>query len=82
MADVLGNGQKKLAIAKPLKEGQRYLTDEEIGLKSLKEAYYQWVSRLIMLFCMISLLFFASASLVLFRMAPQVTVEPFLIIKR
>ena len=82
MADVLGNGQKKLAIAKPLKEGQRYLTDEEIGLKSLKEAYYQWVSRLIMLFCMISLLFFASASLVLFRMAPQVTVEPFLIIKQ
>ena len=56
-----------------------YATDVYVA-RSLKEAYYQWLSRLIMLLCMLSLCFFASASLVLFRMAPQVSVEPFLVI--
>lgn len=58
-----------------------YVTDIHI-VRSLKEAYYQWISRLMILLCIVSLSFFVSASLVLFRMAPQVTVEPFLIIKQ
>lgn len=58
-----------------------YVTDEQI-VRSLKEAYYQWISRLMILLCIISFGFFVCASLVLFRMAPLVSVEPFLIIKQ
>lgn len=58
-----------------------YMTDGQIA-RSLKEGYYQWISRLMILLCMVSLCFFVSASLVLFRMAPLVSVEPFLIIKQ
>ncbi len=61
---------------------QAYVTDEETKVRTLKEAYYQWVSRLVMLVCLLSFAFFVSSSLVLFRMAPNVTVEPFLIIKQ
>ena len=81
MANVLQNGQKQQYIGKPKAPQQGYITDEQLG-SSLKETYYQWLSRLVTLFCVISLMFFASASLVLFRMAPQVMVEPFLIIKQ
>lgn len=58
-----------------------YVTDGQI-VRSLKEAYYQWISRLMILLCIISFGFFVCASLVLFRMAPLVSVEPFLIIKQ
>lgn len=58
-----------------------YVTDGQI-VRSLKEAYYQWISRLMILLCIISFGFFVAASLVLFRMAPLVSVEPFLIIKQ
>ena len=78
MASVLQNGQKQQYIGKPQTQQRGYITDEQLG-SSLKETYYQWLSRLVTLFCIISLMFFASASLVLFRMAPQ---EPFLIIKQ
>ena len=57
------------------------MTDRQV-VRSLKEAYYQWISRLMVLLCVLSLAFFVSASLVLFRMAPLVKVEPFLIIKQ
>lgn len=62
-------------------QAQMYATDVYVK-RSLKEAYYQWLSRLVMLLCVLSLCFFASASLVLFRMAPQVSVEPFLVISQ
>lgn len=82
MIDAQQTGQKKLAIENAQRQHQTYVTDKQSNVKTLKEAYYQWVSRLTMLLCIISLAFFTSASLVLFRMAPQVTVEPFLIIKQ
>lgn len=59
-----------------------YITDQDINDRSAKEIYYCWLSRLVILFAIISLSFFASASLVLFKLAPEVTVEPFLIIKQ
>ena len=59
-----------------------YVTDESVRLKSAKEAYYQWISRLIILIAVLSLGFFMSASLVLFQMAPQVSVETFLVINQ
>ena len=82
MIDMHQNGQKKLAIENANMQHQDYVTDGKSNIKTLKEAYYQWVSRLTMLFCILSLIFFTLASLVLFRMAPQVAVEPFLIIKQ
>ncbi|HCU58989.1 MAG TPA: hypothetical protein DIC64_03310 [Alphaproteobacteria bacterium] len=82
MVDTLENGQKKLAISDANKNAKYHYVTEEGERKTLKEAYYQWVSRLTMLLCILSLLFFTTASLVLFRMAPQVSVEPFLIIKQ
>ncbi|MBR2299137.1 MAG: type IV secretion system protein [Alphaproteobacteria bacterium] len=81
MTDILGGGQKKPAISDSNSVSYGYVTDKEIK-KTLKESYYQWVSRLMILLCIVSLVFFTTASLVLFRMAPQVSVEPFLIIKQ
>lgn len=84
MMNLENHGQIRPAIADGREEPQeRYVTNaDEKHLRTLKEIYYQWVARLTVLLCVISLTFFASASLVLFRMAPRVTVEPFLIIKQ
>lgn len=83
MDNLLNNGEIKQSITDKRNVQEQYITDnDEKHLRTLKEVYYQWVARLIVLLCILSLLFFASASLVLFRMAPRVTVEPFLIIKQ
>ena len=74
--------EEKLAIESKADYSKAYVTNDVKHLRTLKEAYYQWISRLVILFAVLSLCFFASASLVLFKMAPQVTVEPFLIIKQ
>ena len=50
--------------------------------KSSKEIYFRWLSRLVLLCAIISLSFFLSASLVIFRLAPEVVVEPLLIISQ
>jgi type IV secretory pathway component VirB8 len=49
---------------------------------SLKLKYYMWLSRFFIFLAVLSLSFFWSASLSLFRLAPQVTVKPFLIISQ
>lgn len=84
MADRLENKAREemLQIEGNSDYSQAYVTDDIKNLKTFKESYYQWISRLVVLFAILSLSFFASASLVLFKMAPQVTVEPFLIIKQ
>ncbi len=84
MVNLENNGQIRPAITNGQKEPQeQYVTDtDEKKLRTLKEIYYQWVARLTILLCTVSLLFFACASLVLFRMAPRVMVEPFLIIRQ
>lgn len=81
MAKVNQGGQEKQEIKDNDVFQPNYLTDGQI-VRGLKEAYYQWISRLMILLCIISFGFFVSASLVLFRMAPLVSVEPFLIIKQ
>lgn len=50
--------------------------------RSLKEIYFRWLSRLIILCGIISLSFFLSASLVVFRLAPEILVEPLLLIRQ
>ena len=84
MNNQLGNGNNVLAItdANAPKQQFAYITDESPELKGAKESYYCWLSRLVILFAILSLVFFTSASLVLFRLAPEVTVEPFLIIRQ
>ena len=84
MNNQLGNGNNVLAItdANAPKQQFAYITDESPELKGAKESYYCWLSRLVILFAILSLVFFTSASLVLFRLAPEVTVEPFLIINQ
>lgn len=84
MINQLGNGNRVLPItdAARRQEHMDYITDQSPELKGAKENYYRWLSRLVILFAILSLGFFASASLVLFKLAPEVTVEPFLIIKQ
>lgn len=84
MAEHLENGTQKLAITDSARTISHtdYITNENAERRTAKEAYYCWLSRLVLLMAIISLGFFASASLVLFRLAPEVRVEPFLIIRQ
>ena len=84
MVNQLENGTETLSItdANAAPRQVRYITDNQMMTKSAKELYYCWLSRLVMLFAVLSLGFFTSASLVLFKLAPEVMVEPFLIIKQ
>lgn len=50
--------------------------------KSSKEVYFRWLSRLVILCAIVSLSFFMSASLVIFRLAPEIIVEPLLLIRQ
>lgn len=59
-----------------------YITDTYVRKTSAREHYYCWLSRFMAFLAMLSLMFFTSASLVLFKLAPEVHVEPFLIIKQ
>lgn len=84
MVNQLGSGNETLSItdANAAPRQVNYITDRQSAVKSAKELYYCWLSRLVMLFAILSLGFFTSASLVLFKLAPEVMVEPFLIIKQ
>ncbi|MBR1374006.1 type IV secretion system protein [bacterium] len=59
---------------------QNYITDEEIVTTSAKEVYFLWLSRLVILCAIISFGFLLCWSLVVFRLAPEIVVEPLLII--
>lgn len=84
MDNRLGSTNSRLAIAdansKPI--NLKYVTDSSIKTSSAREAYYRWLSRFVILIAILSLTFFTSASLVLFKLAPEVHIEPFLIIKQ
>lgn len=60
--------------------GSAIMTDKEE--KSAREVYFRWLSRLVMLCAVVSLGFFLCASLVIFRMAPEIIVQPLLIISQ
>lgn len=82
----LDNGVKKLLITDKNSVNNAYqphfITEEERALQSSKEVYFRWLSRLVMLCAIISLGFFLCASLVIFRLAPEIIVEPLLIISQ
>ena len=60
----------------------QYITDDKINNNSVKEIYFRWLSRLVVLCAILSLGLFLSASLVIFRLAPEIIVEPLLIISQ
>jgi type IV secretory pathway component VirB8 len=81
---VLGDGTQKLYITDGKNEQkvfqQQYLTDDDIVTTSAKLVYFRWLSRLVILCAVLSLSFFLASSLVIFRLAPEILVEPLLII--
>lgn len=79
---ILGDATKKLYLEDKNRQGfqQQFITDEDIITTSAKLVYFRWLSRLVILCAIISLSFFLCSSLVIFRLAPEILVEPLLII--
>lgn len=77
----LGNGQQPLAIGSNVSEPQ-YINKLEEENHTVKQIYYMWVSRFFILTATVSCAFLVLASLSLFRLAPMVTVEPFLLVNQ
>lgn len=73
-------GSKILAITDKNGREYRFVGDREREKVSAKMTYCLWLSRFFIVTSAASLLLFLAASLSLFNLAPQVTVEPFLII--
>ena len=73
-----GNGK---TVSEPKKE-YHFVTEETKDTVSTKEVYFRWLSRLVFLCALVSLTFFLCASLVIFRLAPEIIVQPLLIIKQ
>ena len=59
-----------------------FVNDEDSATSSAKEVYFRWVARLVILCAIVSLSFFLSSSLVIFRLAPEIIIEPLLIIRQ
>ncbi len=77
----LSGGTKTLAIEGNAKAPQ-YINELEEEQSTFRQIYYLWVSRFFIVLATISMMFFVMASLALFRLAPMVEVEPFLLINQ
>ena len=75
------NGQKVLAISGTVPEPQ-YINKLEEETHTVRQIYYLWVSRFFILTATLSCVFLVLASLSLFKLAPMVTVEPFLLVSQ
>ena len=76
-------GSQILSIGNKTQQAHtNFINTEEKERNSLKLRYYMWLSKLFIFFAMVSLLTFLTTSLSLFRLAPLVEVEPFLIIRQ
>lgn len=78
----ISDGTKVLAITGEKQAAPEFINVVEREVESLKLKYYMWLSRLFILFAILSLLIFMSSSLALFKLAPMVSVEPFLVINQ
>ncbi len=72
-------GTKTLAIESGVKQPEYINQIENEDRGGFRQTYYLWVSRFFILTAAISMMFLVLASLSLFRLAPMVTVEPFLL---
>ncbi len=59
-----------------------FIDEKEREIESSKLHYYVWLSRFFIFLAVVSLSAFLSFSLMLFKLAPKVSVEPFLIISQ
>ena len=75
-------GTKILSLTDANGRAHEFISETEQEKAGFKLKYYMWLSRLFILFAIVSLLVFLSTSLAIFKLAPQVTVEPFLIINQ
>lgn len=75
------NGQQVLAISSTVSE-PKYINKLEEETHSVRQLYYLWVSRFFILTATVSCAFLVLASLSLFKLAPMVTVEPFLLVNQ
>ena len=78
----IDDGQKPLSITDSKTNTPEFLSALEKEKEGFKFHYYIWLSRFFILNTTVSMLFLISASLALFRLAPMVRVEPFLIINQ
>ena len=81
----LGNileATKVMALTDKSGRTYRFLGQAEKEKHSSKMHYYMWLSRLFIFTATLTLMIFLSSSLALFKLAPQVSVEPFLIINQ
>jgi type IV secretory pathway component VirB8 len=83
----LGDGTKKILLAgqSPVKQAAyqpHFISDAKQDSYSGKEVYFRWLSRLVVLCAIVSLTFFLCSTMVIFRLAPEIVVEPLLIINQ
>lgn len=81
----LGDGLKRPLLAgqnmkKPAGYQPHFLSESDNQETSNKSVYFLWLSRLVMLCAIVSLSFFLSSTLVIFRLAPEIIVEPLLLV--
>lgn len=77
-----GTAKKLLTGKKQNKQQYKFITQDDKEVYSAKEIYFRWLSRLVILCALLSLSFFLCASLVIFRLAPEIIVEPLLIVQQ
>ena len=80
--DNILEGTRILSITDANGRHKEFISEVEKEVSGFKLTYYMWLSRLFIFFAVISLAVFMSSSLALFKLAPQVSVEPFLIIRQ
>lgn len=78
----ISNGQKVLAIEDANTAAPEFLKRLETESEGLKLNYYIWLSRFFIITAVLSMFLLISSSLALFKLAPLVAVEPFLIINQ
>ena len=81
----LDNGVKKILISGNVPSRSRsyqphFISEVEAEESYGKERYFRWLSRLVMLCALISLSFFLCSTLVIFRLAPEIIVEPLMLV--
>ncbi|MBQ7633182.1 MAG: type IV secretion system protein [Alphaproteobacteria bacterium] len=83
----LGNGTKKILITDTKRKVDvgyqpHFIKDVRQEKTSNKEIYFRWLSRLVIFCTIVSLTFFLCSTLVIFRLAREIVVEPLLIINQ
>lgn len=72
----------RLAIGSPEAHSPEFIDKLEREAEGFKMIYYLWLSRFFIATTIASLLFLISSALALFKLAPMVAVEPFLVINQ